>query len=101
MSPTALALRSTALQPLFHYFVSLSEWTLHRVLLDLTRGTLRFPQSLDDQTSKATESSTWKAYVEANQAYAQAIVDVYQPGDMIWCVLLRLVQDVPLFCRQC
>jgi trehalose-6-phosphate synthase len=41
-------------------------------------------KSLDDRIDKDTEQKAWKAYEAANKSYAQAIIDVYQPGDLIW-----------------
>jgi trehalose 6-phosphate synthase/phosphatase len=30
------------------------------------------------------DASGWAAYREANEKFAQAVVDVYQPGDLVW-----------------
>lgn len=39
---------------------------------------------MSDHIDKANEAKAWNAYVAANERYAQAILDTYQEGDLIW-----------------
>ena len=39
---------------------------------------------MSDHIDKAKEATAWNAYVAANERYAQAILDTYQEGDLIW-----------------
>ena len=41
-------------------------------------------QSLSDHIDKKAEVQAWEAYKAANERYAQAIIDVYREGDLIW-----------------
>ncbi|KAG9047433.1 threalose-6-phosphate phosphatase [Serendipita sp. 407] len=51
----------TILWPLFHYLL----WE-------------------DIATEVPSESKHWNAYVQANEAYAQKLAEIYRPGDLIW-----------------
>ena len=32
---------------------------------------------------KASEAKAWNAYYEANRQYAEALAEIYQPGDLV------------------
>ncbi|KIM27999.1 glycosyltransferase family 20 protein [Serendipita vermifera MAFF 305830] len=51
----------TTLWPLFHYLL----WQ-------------------DVATETVPESEHWNAYLQANEAYAKKLAEIYQPGDLIW-----------------
>ncbi|KAH8553826.1 glycosyltransferase family 20-domain-containing protein [Umbelopsis sp. PMI_123] len=37
-----------------------------------------------DVTNGSAENQYWKDYVKVNEAYTEAIIDVYKPGDIVW-----------------
>lgn len=39
---------------------------------------------LSEHQDKVLENMAWKAYESVNLAFAQKIVEVYRPGDLIW-----------------
>ncbi len=40
-------------------------------------------KALSDHVDKASEAKAWNAYYEANRRYAEALAEVYQPGDLV------------------
>ncbi|KAJ3035109.1 threalose-6-phosphate phosphatase [Rhizophlyctis rosea] len=38
----------------------------------------------DSSTTSANEAKYWQDYVDVNKAFADAIVEAYEPGDIIW-----------------
>lgn len=39
---------------------------------------------LSEHQDKVTENLAWKAYEQVNLAFANKILEVYRPGDLIW-----------------
>jgi trehalose 6-phosphate synthase/phosphatase len=73
---TANQFPTAALWPLFHYLL----WQ-------------------DVATEYASADEHWAAYEQANFAFAKRIIDVYQPGDLIWVHDYHLLL-VPKMIRQ-
>lgn len=77
----------TALWPLFHYLL----WQ------DVGSPTSSGGTALS--SAAASADTHWPAYEQANAAFARALLDVYQPGDLIWVHDYHLLL-VPKMLRQ-
>ncbi|KAJ3049258.1 threalose-6-phosphate phosphatase [Rhizophlyctis rosea] len=53
----------------------------------------------DSSTTSANEAKYWQDYVDVNKSFADAIVDAYEPGDLIWIHDYHLLL-VPALVRQ-